>query len=85
MTLDEAIVHARAVANEQGCTACGIEHGQLADWLEELRERRKSEEDRNANCSRSLLVCVYENLKGKPPVCTKDCETCDWYQKEGEF
>ena len=34
MTLQEAIDHAREVAS--GCNECAKEHGQLADWLEEL-------------------------------------------------
>lgn len=42
MTLQEAIDHAREVANGlhpniDGCSACAKQHGQLADWLEELR------------------------------------------------
>ena len=43
MTLDEAIVHAREIADGLGCTACAAEHRQLADWLEELKMRRESE------------------------------------------
>ena len=39
MTLDEAIQHAREVA-ESGCSECCKEHEQLAEWLEELRDRR---------------------------------------------
>lgn len=36
MTLDEAIDHAREVAD--GCGKCADEHRQLAEWLEELKE-----------------------------------------------
>ena len=43
MTLDEAIIHAREVAAQLGCCECADEHRQLAEWLEELRERRKNE------------------------------------------
>ena len=43
MTLDEAIVHAREVAAQLGCCECADEHRQLAEWLEELRERRKND------------------------------------------
>ena len=39
MTLDEAIQHAREVA-QSGCSECCKEHAQLAEWLEELRDRR---------------------------------------------
>ncbi|MDY5007610.1 hypothetical protein [Candidatus Allofournierella merdipullorum] len=50
MTLHEAIEHAREVSR-RGCTECHKEHGQLADWLEELvrlraeLERVKAEHD----------------------------------------
>ena len=40
MTLDEAIQHAREVA-QSGCSECCKEHEQLAEWLEELRDRRQ--------------------------------------------
>lgn len=42
--LDEAIVHAEAVAERYGCSKCGVEHKQLAEWLWELRYRRKADE-----------------------------------------
>ena len=45
MTLDEAIKHAREKANEQkchSCKKCAEEHEQLADWLEELKNRRET-------------------------------------------
>ena len=37
MTLDQAIKHARKRAKELGSCPCGCEHGQLADWLKELK------------------------------------------------
>lgn len=39
MKLREAIDHAREVSL-RGCSECNKEHGQLADWLEELEELR---------------------------------------------
>lgn len=39
MELHEAIEHAREVSLK-GCTECHKEHGQLADWLEELERLR---------------------------------------------
>ena len=39
MELHEAIKHAREVSLK-GCTECHKEHGQLADWLEELERLR---------------------------------------------
>lgn len=44
MTLDEAIEHAEEQSCKLGCTECGKEHKQLAEWLKELREIRKSRE-----------------------------------------
>lgn len=46
MTLQEAIDHAREVENGlhpniDGCSECAKQHGQLADWLEELQEFRR--------------------------------------------
>lgn len=37
MTLDEAIEHAREVADNTECSECADEHLQLAEWLEELK------------------------------------------------
>lgn len=39
MTIDEAISHAREVAENRDdmCDSCRQEHKQLADWLEELK------------------------------------------------
>lgn len=39
MTLDEAIRHCDEIAASK-CDECGSEHGQLAEWLRELRDRR---------------------------------------------
>ena len=41
MTLDEAIIHCREKAC--GDCACAEDHRQLAEWLEELRQRREIE------------------------------------------
>lgn len=55
MTLEQAIEHARTVAEEyesvskgsdyiaEDCKKCAEEHKQLAEWLEELRGRREKE------------------------------------------
>lgn len=44
MTLDEAIKHCHEVAEKCECNCeCGKEHLQLAEWLEELQERRLKE------------------------------------------
>lgn len=46
MTIDEAISHAREVASRMfddrvHCIKCAEEHGQLAEWLEELQQYRQ--------------------------------------------
>lgn len=46
MTLDDAIAHAREVA--AGCGECAEEHAQLADWLDELRALKASNDDGEA-------------------------------------
>jgi hypothetical protein len=44
MTLEEAIQHAKEVAERLGgCSECAKEHLQLVAWLEELRDRRMAE------------------------------------------
>lgn len=40
MTLEEAIIHCKEKAC--GNTQCAIEHGQLAEWLQELQQYRKN-------------------------------------------
>ena len=48
MTLEEAIIHAEAVADmcavTDGNIKCDMEHKQLAEWLKELKERRENDE-----------------------------------------
>lgn len=67
MTLDEAIQHAREVA-QSGCSECCKEHEQLADWLEELQRRRSAEQDSlDAMCGQIKKVIRTESDDG------------DWY------
>ena len=44
MTLDEAIAHCEEVASDRaGCANdCAQEHGQLAEWLKELKQHREA-------------------------------------------
>ena len=44
MAPDEAIDHCRDVADGTICEACGEEHRQLAEWLEELKSLRENNE-----------------------------------------
>lgn len=40
MTLEDAIAHAKKVAESSNCDECKQEHLQLVAWLEELNLRR---------------------------------------------
>ena len=40
MTLDEAIKHAKEIAEKAECEDCRKEHVQLVIWLEELQESK---------------------------------------------
>ena len=56
MELEEAIIHAEAVADRcavtDGNIKCEMEHRQLAEWLKELKERReKDEQSKTFSCS----------------------------------
>ena len=44
MTLDEAKEHCIEVSKNCQNEQCGLEHKQLANWLEELRQYREREE-----------------------------------------
>lgn len=52
MTIDEAIAHARDVAEEQRerCEQCAKDHEQLAEWLEELKDLRQGKADAIDEC-----------------------------------
>ncbi len=71
MTIDEAITHAREVAEKtkkQGCELCAQEHEQLAKWLEELKRYRTigtPEECRAAMEQKAKKVI--EKYKAKAP------------------
>ena len=87
MTLDEAIKHAREIANEQKCQSCkkcAEEHEQLADWLEELKEYKDLEEKGlllklPCKIGDAVYVVGTRCLAGEEPEegCTfLDCEEC---------
>lgn len=50
MTLDEAIVHAKELSENQSvCNDCREEHKQLAEWLEELKEYKSKKCETSAS------------------------------------
>lgn len=78
MTLEEAIAHAREVAEKQSlylpeCGLCAKEHGQLADWLEELLRYRRLEEEGY------LYIAVTPKTKDDPKP------ACFYNDSKGEF
>lgn len=68
MTLDEAIIHAKEISENQCiCEECQKEHRQLADWLEELKTLR--EKSNWIPCSEQLPNEAFGCL-----VTVMDCE-----------
>lgn len=55
MTLDEAILHAEEVANNN-CSECGEQHKQLAKWLKELRAYREMDNDVTSTPRKTIPV-----------------------------
>lgn len=83
MTLDEAIIHAKELAENQSiCKDCREEHKQLAEWLEELKQYKEQNQETNLDhFQQEILEKGLWNLavvKGRPERCdhTKcvDCE-----------
>ena len=65
MSIDEAIAHAREIAdkssdcwkhcvNDGSCSVCEKEHEQLAEWLEELKKRRSEDYGYMADIHQSI-------------------------------
>lgn len=65
MTLDEAIVHAKLLSEDQSvCENCREEHKQLAAWLEELNEYKsifEEEHQFDGNSFGFLYFKMYSN------------------------
>lgn len=84
MTLDEAIIHAKELAENQSiCKDCREEHKQLAAWLEELKQYREEriQETNLDHFQQEILEKGLWNLavvKGGPKRCDRtkciDCE-----------
>lgn len=90
MTLDEAIIHAKELSENQSvCKDCREEHKQLAAWLDELKQYKEKNEHFKDNVETNfehykdrILDCCIDNLavvKGIPKPCSKiDCNDCDF-------
>lgn len=65
MTLDEAIIHAKELSEDQSiCKDCREEHKQLAEWLEQLRDYKNIFEEEhpfNDNSFNFLNFKIYSN------------------------
>lgn len=69
MTIEEAILHCREIAEKHCDDECGLEHKQLEEWLIELRQlRRKVKPTKVVNQNPSELA---ETTYG-------DCENCGY-------
>lgn len=78
MTLEEAIAHARDVANGNhpaidGCSECAKEHKQLADWLTELLWYKRLEKEK----------CLY--IKVSPKSKDDPKPACFYNENKGEL
>ena len=89
MTLDEAIIHAKELAENQSiCKDCREEHKQLAAWLEELKQYReeKNQETNLDHFKHEILEDCVWNLavvKGRPKPCNKiNCHDYEFYDDD---
>lgn len=94
MTIDEAILHAREVVEksrkirnsavtvqgEKQCIKCAVEHEQLAEWLEELKELRAYKEKIEMRKTYHCEDCLHlvNQRKGPRGAITGMCELRKW-------
>lgn len=93
MTLDEAIVHAKELSENQSvCNDCREEHKQLAKWLEELKkykakelgwlEEEKQQETNYEHFKDEIIQNVKYALavvNGEPKQCADtNCDECEF-------
>ena len=93
MTLDEAIVHAKELSEDQSvCEDCREEHKQLAEWLEELKqykeEKPEIKQETNYEHYKDEIVenCgfTFALVGGKPHKCSEvDCCDCGFSTGHG--
>lgn len=95
MTLDEAIIHAKELSENQSvCKDCREEHKQLAAWLDELKQYKEKNEhfeekvETNFDHYKDGIIefCIDELAisKGKVVECNAiQCSECDFEDKNG--
>lgn len=95
MTLDEAIIHAKELSENQSvCKDCREEHKQLAAWLDELKQYKEKNEHFKDNVETNfehykdgiIELCIDELAisKGKIVECDAiPCSECDFEDKNG--
>lgn len=81
MTLDEAIAHTREMteAREWPCETCGVNHIQLAEWLQELKDRCEQEKAMGTwkrTPVSNVLWCSACNAISRFQVETQICPEC---------
>lgn len=98
MSIEEAIIHAKQVADSYSDTVpncdCAKEHRQLAEWLSELKERKteykakvKELEDAIAKCVQAEKEFKSRTCKFRSPINCDFCafhSDCNEHWKEGE-
>ena len=92
MTLEEAIRHCKDMArlNEAECFECAEEHRQLAEWLQELKERRKNDKQgkwivqRNKQGVHIYSVCSNCNVPYLDTDFPNFCPNCGARMKGGD-
>ena len=79
MTLEEAIIHCK----ERACdnTQCALEHRQLAEWLEELKEYRKNAKRGNKmKAPNKIYVPILPRIENS--IISEHCVGTAWENKE---
>ena len=84
MTLDEAIAIAKKVYEDESADARGRkDYGQIAEWLEELKQYREKNHETNLDHYRHEIleggIWDLAVVKGKPKPCKNtSCSDCDF-------
>ena len=94
MNLDEAIIHAKELSENQSiCKDCREEHKQLAAWLEELKQYREENQAAIKGLETNLDHYLHEILKncmpnlavvkGKHKQCNRtSCCDCEFHKDQ---
>lgn len=88
MTIDEAIKHCHEVATGALCEgtvnhkACGEEHKQLAEWLEELKRTREQLKSNAIHSAEQNNDFGYEKENTTEDLGTHTCSKCELHLED---